>query len=85
MTPATKPSSAHTDVVVRWLLGLFAALIVVLVSENFSGVAEAKAANTKQDIALLRIQISDSIETARLTRIETKVDSILTLVRRYHP
>lgn len=79
MTPREVRDSA-----VRWLLGLFAAVLVFLLGIAVQGQAESRHANANQDLEILRLQIADSTRAAAIAEhirivaeIRAKVDSIL--------
>jgi hypothetical protein len=61
---------------VKWLLGIFASLIIILVVAAFDAAADARNKNEVQNLDIQRLRWSDSIQTRTLQRIEDKIDRI---------
>lgn len=76
LTSAPRNGGVSKDMVLKAVGGLLAAVTMLLVGLAFTASAENRQVNHDQDLKLLYLHIADSINTARLVRIEAKVDSV---------
>jgi hypothetical protein len=69
------------DTMMKWVMGLFSAVILLLLTMAFQAAALGNKTNADQDLKILRLQIGDSLTGTRLFRIEAKLDSALYTLR----